>query len=105
MGCFRSFMTISLMTVAIGCHERQAGPLHVRGMNVNGYEFDYDNLPNSIQADSRDVHIAAGTTRIDVVEGTLRVEGRSYGAVKPKDCISVVGGTVSVNGEAREALE
>lgn len=105
MRCSRSFVVIALMTVATGCHEKQAGPLHVRGMNVNGYEFDYDNLPNSIQADAEDLRISAGKTQIEVIEGILRVDGRSYGAVKPKDRVSVLGGNVSVNGETREAGE
>jgi len=72
-------------------------------MNINGYEFDYElNSPNSIQADSRDVHISTGKTKIDVIEGTLRVDGRSYGVVKQKDRISVDGDKVSVNGEVRK---
>ena len=81
-----------------------AEPIAVRGMNVNGYEFDYELVsPSSILADSRDVHLSTGKTHIDIVEGKLSVDGRSYGSVKPKDHISVEGGKVSVNGEVRSA--
>ncbi|HWB08464.1 MAG TPA: hypothetical protein VG826_04540 [Pirellulales bacterium] len=98
---FRSMVIVVLMTVSLGCQDQPTGPLHVRGMNVNGYEFDYDHLPDSIQADAEDVRISAGKTQIEVVGGTLRVDGRSYGSVKPKDHISLVGTKVSVNGELR----
>jgi hypothetical protein len=70
-------------------------------MNINGYEFDYEmRSPSSIQADSRDGHISSGKTKIEVVEGKLRVDGRSFGLVRQNDRISVDGDKVSVNGEA-----
>lgn len=93
---------IALAAIATGCKNQPAGPILVHGMNVNGYVFDYElNSPSSIQADSRDVHINTGNTQIEVIDGTLRVDGRSYGAVKPKDRISVDGSKVGVNGEQR----
>jgi hypothetical protein len=103
MRAFRSVAILATMLVATGCNNQPAGPLVVRGMNVNGYEFDYEYVaPGSIQADSKDVSISAGKNQIAVTDGKLRVDGRSYGVVKPKDRISVIGGKVSVNGEERK---
>ena len=48
------------------------------------------------------MHISTGKRRIEVIEGTLRVDGRSYGVVKQNDHISVDGDNVSVNGEVRK---
>jgi hypothetical protein len=91
------------MLVATGCNNQPAGPILVRGMNVNGYEFDYEHVaPSSIQADSNNLTITAGKSQIAVTDGKLRVDERSYGVVKPKDRISVIGGKVSVNGEERK---
>jgi len=99
----QSFAVIALVVVATGCNSQPNGSILVRGMGVNGYEFDYEmTSPSSIQADSREVHISTGKRRIEVIEGTLRVDGRSYGVVKQKDRISVDGDKVSVNGEARK---
>jgi hypothetical protein len=72
-------------------------------MNINGYEFDYELVePSSIQADSKDLSVTAGKRQIAVTDGKLRVDGRTYGVVKPKDRISTIGGKVSVNGEERK---
>jgi hypothetical protein len=92
----------TLLMVWAGCQPESGKAILVRGMNVNGYEFDYElTSPSSIQADSRDVQIRSGKILIEVVEGKLRVDGRSYGAVKQKDRIAVEGDRVSVNGEVR----
>jgi hypothetical protein len=99
----RSFRVIAIVILATGCNSQQTDAILIRGMNINGYEFDYEmRSPSSIQADSRAVHISGGKTKIEVVEGKLRVDGRSFGLVKQNDRISVDGDKVSVNGEARK---
>jgi hypothetical protein len=102
-GC-RSFAVVA-MIVATGCKDQQPGPVLVRGMNINDYEFDYEGFPQTIQADAGDVHISTGKTQIEVVDRTLRVDGRSYGWIKPKDRVSVDGDKVSVNGEVRKQID
>lgn len=92
-----------LLLGTIGCNHQTSVPLVVHGMNVNGYEFDYELAePSSIEADSASLRISSGKHRIEVVKGKLRVDDRPYGNVKTKDRISVVGGQVSVNGETRK---
>ena len=102
----RSFQLVGIlatMLVATGCNKQPAGPIFIRGMNVNGYEFDYElTRPSSIQADSKGLRITAGKVEIAVADEKLLVDGRSYGVVKPKDHISVIGGKVSVNNEERK---
>ncbi len=99
----RSFGAIAIVILATGCNSQQTDAVLIRGMNINGYEFDYEmRSPSSIQADSRDVHISSGKTKIEVVDGKLRVDGRSFGLVKQNDRMSVDGDKVSVNGEARK---
>jgi len=103
MQSFRPVAILATIMVAAGCNNQPAGEIFVRGMDVNGYEFDYELVtPSSIQADSEQVLITAGKNQIAVTDGKLRVDGRSYGVVKPKDRISVIGGKVSVNGDERK---
>jgi hypothetical protein len=90
------------MIVANGCNEGPSDAILLRDANINGYVFDYEvRSPTSIQVDAGNVRIRTGQTQIEVVDGTLRVDGRSFGAVKPKDHISVEKGKVSVNGDVR----
>jgi hypothetical protein len=100
---FRPIAVVVTLLLATGCNNQPATPRVVRGTNINGYEFEYEfATASSIQADSKDVSITAGKHQIAVTDGKLRVDGRSYGAVKPKDRISTIGGKVSVNDEERK---
>ena len=103
MRSFRPVGIVATLLLATGCNNQPATPLVVRGMNINGYEFEYEfATASSIQADSKDLSITAGKLQIAVTDSKLQVDGRSYGAVKPKDRISVIGSKVSVNGEERK---
>ena len=100
----RTFQSVAITTLLVsvwGCQDQQTVPLAVRGMIVNGYEFDFENLPTSIQADSQNVRIRTAETQIEVVDGALRIDGASYGKVKAQDRISVAGDKVSVNDTPR----
>jgi len=101
----RSFAIVALLISVSGCQNQQTEPLVIRGMNVNGYVFDFENLPTSIQADSQDVRISTAKTQIEVIEGTLRIDGEPYGKVNTEDRISISGSKVSVNGIARKKTE
>jgi hypothetical protein len=91
------------LCLVLGCNNQPASPAVIRGMGVNGYEFDYEmRSPSSILADAQGLSIVSGKTQIRVADGKLSVNGRPHGAVRPKDRISVVGGKVSVNGEERK---
>lgn len=92
-----------ILSIMTGCGGPRTGPLVVQGMTINGYDLEYEFAgPGSIQVDANSLMINTGKTTIAVADGKLRVDGRSYGAVKPKDRISTVGGTVTVNGEERK---
>lgn len=98
----RSFAIVAMLISVSGCEDQKAGPLVIRGMNVNGYVFDFENLPTSIQADSEDVRISTARDQIEVVDGTLKINGEPYGKVNAEDRISISGDKVTVNGEARK---
>ena len=38
----QSFAVIALVVVATGCNNQPNGSILIRGMGVNGYEFDYE---------------------------------------------------------------
>lgn len=92
-----------ILSVISGCAERPAASFVVEGMNINGYDLEYEfTPPGSIQVDANSFTINTGKKTIAVADGKLRVDGRSYGAVKPKNRISTIGDKVKVNGEVRK---
>jgi hypothetical protein len=93
----------ALVLSAIGCSREPAGPAIVHGMNVNGYEIEYELAPSSsILADATSLTISAGKTTIRIADSKLNVDGKAFGTVKASDRITAVGGKVTVNGEERK---
>jgi hypothetical protein len=103
----RAFHTIgvvaTMLLAAGGCNDQRSQAILVRGMHINGYEFDYElAAPTSIMAEAEAVSISTGTHQIVVDAGQrLHVDGRAYGEVQLKDRISILDGKVSVNGKER----
>ncbi len=96
-------LSIALLVNGVGRHSRSSAPAVITGLTVNGVDFEYERVPGmSIQADAQDLRIRSDKAVIEVSGGELRVNGRSFGRVRPRDRISVVGGKVTVNGEERK---
>lgn len=97
-----SIGVVAVMLLASGCNGPAAGTVVTHGI-LNGYELEYELVaPHSIVADAEQVSITTGKNQIRIADGKLNVDGGSYGMVKPKDRISVVGGKVSVNDRERK---
>jgi hypothetical protein len=101
-GIRSAFVSFVLLLAGAGCNSPPPPPAVVHGQ-VNGFEVEYELVPPlSITADASSWTITTEKAEIRVSDGKLRVDGKSFGSVKPKDKISVVGGRVSVNGEDRK---
>ncbi len=102
--CICSAWVSFIMLAAVsGCTSQPPPTAVVRGMNVNGYEFEYEFVPPlKMMADANSLSITSGKAEIRVADGKLWVDGKSFGPVKMKDKISVLGGKVNVNGEDRK---
>lgn len=98
-----ALVSFIMLAAVSGCTSQPPPPAVVRGMNVNGYDFDFEFAhPLKMMADANSVTITSGKGEIRVSDAKLWVDGKSFGPVKTKDKISVLGGKVTVNGEDRK---
>jgi hypothetical protein len=83
-----------------GCGWRsEATVVHV--IKTGDYEVEFDGQQKRATLAAGHFLIVRDSGDIGVFEGNLWVGNRNYGTVRPKDKISVVGGTISVNGQKR----
>ncbi len=99
-GGVRAGLLIALIVGSAGCGSKSDHST-VYEIKTNDYVVEFDGLQKKATIGMEHVLIVRIPEDIQVAEGLLRVGPRDYGPIRRLDRISVVGGKVSVNGQAR----
>ncbi len=97
---FRAGLLMALVFPAAGCSTRPDHPM-IYEIKTNDYVVEFDGKQKRATIGAELVTIVRIPEDIQVAGGLLRVGPHDYGSVKRNDKISVVGGKVAVNGQAR----
>jgi hypothetical protein len=86
-----------------GCNSHVPDATLVTSIEFNGINIEYELAPpQNIMVDANSITISTSKAEIRLSDGNLNVSGKSFGSVKTKDKISVLGGRVLINGKDRE---